>query len=471
MNVYSYNLTTYFSNNFTFNTDYLKIGPKAHVLENGQEKVILKVRNKDSALNSSEGTNGFVGGTGENDPMYGMDAEEDEERYGDEYDDNQQISLNTKTPINRTNSNRKSGESLAGRFFVEYSKSGRATCVRCRCMIDESTVRIGSSIKLRGKSIDTVKFTHLACFKLPKGFTSTEFLASLEGLHELGAIGIAKVYQNFSVNNSVTKEKKISATDLTTSIHSPIIEKTKVKAISKKIDSPFDLDSSDDEFDDIKYPDQGWVKSGSKNNSKKQSMVSTDRSMKSKQNTKLRPFQPPYRDPSLLTAGNSYSETIEIDDTFDSKDLDEDIQLARNIKNKKSHIQPKKLYNISGEDIDVESVTEDNATDLFNQKTAKKSKNVVMSATIGKKRKTARVDDSVLSPIHDDFDDSDYEYTRISTVHDTPMLSTKGDTSILIESAQPTHRMLLSQRQRSELVHWLDCFRKRWARYRLIEIY
>ena len=62
---------------------------------------------------------------------------------------------------------------MSATYSIEYAKSARSTCKKCKAKIDKNELRIGVHNNVDDRVM--TKWTHFECFSLPKQFKSTPF--------------------------------------------------------------------------------------------------------------------------------------------------------------------------------------------------------------------------------------------------------------------------------------------------------
>lgn len=79
------------------------------------------------------------------------------------------------------------------KYVVEFAKSGRSACKKCKLNIEKDAIRIGVE-KDNGEFVAT-SWYHVGCFKIPKNSSVEEILAVLEGFHDIDADKQLKIHE------------------------------------------------------------------------------------------------------------------------------------------------------------------------------------------------------------------------------------------------------------------------------------
>lgn len=470
------------SNASGFTSEYLRVGSRAHVLESGQERIILKTRSKETSLPAGAATSGeFM------DPLSAFDDPE-------ENDDEEEATQNRGgVTIHSSAAKGSRSKSIFGKYFVEFAKSGRAECVKCSETIDNKTLRIGTNVPVKRKKVKSVVFTHLECFRLSRDTSGEEFLENLTGFNELPA------REQLLVRNTVATKGKGKADNKTsqqsTASSTPVQRQGNISAIipgtgtgtgNGKSKAPLRQQQvvaidDDDIFGDDDEPDrndpivdntQSIFVSTAKPKTKHTEEItkkaaSNATSAQIVSSTKKRPFLPPYKSVTSLIDG---------DDIYCDDDEEEFLNppSRKGVRGKFIEVldtpSPHPLKEVDKRKSNVPLSS--NRTDTKKRASSGGLTNSTQSVS-KRSRVPANTDEALFSDEEEEEDDDDDEEIfsveadedveevevneNVEPVPDQVVSSTQSDAP----SSAP-ERYVLTKRQQRALNEWLEAFRKRW---------
>lgn len=451
------------------------MGSRAHLLESGQERIVLKTRGREGSISTPAAVEGeFV------DPLCPFDEPED-----DESDNEGEDGHGDRSRVGVT-----SHWSKEGKYFVEFAKSGRAECVRCGESIDNKTLRIGTNTKVRRKKVTTKVYTHLECFHIPRGTSSDKFLGGLTGFSELPAREQLLVRNTLGgrgkPGGKASQQSTISASSV-----SPAPARTAGKTIAQALQRrpSVSVVNEDEDFyrdeddvcvvDDASSEGEHWV-SSTKPAKPVKSSTTTSATATSKKavvggSGKKRPFAPPYRtnvtnllddsfegedDKSPRTASSHVisSSRLGVDDDY-IEVVDSPPAPGRAADRRKTLVLPQ-----SGDRSGSRSATRPGDRSADSKKRVSAGERG-RPEDLRKKRTKVLDDDSDIIEDDDenneeevdDDDDESVMSAEVEEVIDASQDSEKGQ--------EGTRRSILNKRQREQLNKWLDAFRRRWSKY------